>query len=104
MSHLGNGWNNIFSAVAEITEPGSMKLLDKNAYVKPFEEHLKVEYANYIGSETSPPCRHGVRWIVSYCPHGLGATAFQVKYSFSFTTTLNKSTCIILLCCKNDIY
>ena len=82
MSHLGDGWNNIFSAVAEITEPGSMKFLDKNAYVKPFEEHLKVEYANYIGSETSPPCRHGVRWIVSYCPHGLAATPFQVNYIF----------------------
>ena len=84
MSHLGNGWNNIFSAVADITEPGSMKLLEKDAYVMPFKEHLKMEYADYIGSETSPPCRHGVRWIVSYCPHGLGATAFQVKLSFLF--------------------
>ena len=77
---LGNGWKDIFNSMGNITDPGSEFFVGKNSYVQPFEKHLNIEYANYIGSETSPPCRHGVKWIVSYCPHGLVVTSEQVNH------------------------
>ena len=83
---MDNGWNNIFNKLQNMTEPGTQLLLGKEAYLKLFGQHLNVKYADYIGSETSPPCRHGIRWIVSYCPHGLTVTEEQVNQK---TLTLN---------------
>ena len=82
MSHMNdvneNGWNKIFDYMENITEPHEFALLPKDQYLHTFSHHLNKKYADYMGSETSPPCRHNVRWIVSYCPHGFSVTPDQV--------------------------
>jgi len=78
MSHLNHGWDNIFNSMENITEPYEFALLPKDSYLEPFENNLERKYADYIGSETFPPCRHNIRWIVSYCPHHFTVTADQI--------------------------
>ena len=79
MSHMKeSAWDKIFDSMENITEPYDFTLLPKDQYLDNFQHHLNVKYADYIGSQTSPPCRHNVRWIVSYCPHGFTVSTDQV--------------------------
>ena len=79
-----------------VTNPGESILIEKDTYLKMFQKHLNIEYANYIGSETSPPCRSNVRWIVSYCPHCLFVSPEQVNLeNLEFLNKLSVS-CLLL--------
>ena len=83
MSHMNemneNAWNKIYDHMDNVTEPYEFALLPKDRYLSHLPDHLNMKYADYIGSETSPPCRHNIRWIVSYCPHGFSVTMDQVS-------------------------
>ena len=82
MSHMNttneNAWNQIYDHMDNITDPFEFALLPNDRYLSNFPGHLNIKYADYIGSETSPPCRHNIRWIVSYCSHGFSVTMDQV--------------------------
>ena len=89
MSHMNttneNAWNQIYDHMDNITDPYEFALLPNDRYLSNFPGHLTIKYADYIGSETSPPCRHNIRWIVSYCSHGFSVTMDQV-YAFTKNT------------------
>lgn len=71
-SDLDDAWFSIFNAMENVTIPSDGEvIIDKNTYLKTFKTRLgntqlkPTTFASYIGSETSPPCRHGVKWIVA---------------------------------------
>ena len=66
MSDLGDEWLNIFNATQNIETPNEVGVtVDADSYFKTFQSYLGNELAAYIGSQTSPPCNAGVKWMVA---------------------------------------
>ena len=79
MSDLGDEWLSIFNATQNIETPNEVGVtIDADSYFKTFESYLGSEFAAYIGSETSPPCNPGVKWLIA--KNSRKITANQVNY------------------------